>query len=85
MVRTVAGIVAADTTGESVPRIARLTRKVNNCTREKEESIPKYICRFVSRAQAYLNLVDAGADSEEIQNFAMTLLANEKVQVKGLS
>lgn len=79
LVRKVVDIVAADTPAESVRRIARLNREVNSCTRGNDESIPKYIGRFVSKAQTYLNLVDAGVDSAESQNFAMTLLANAKV------
>lgn len=79
LVKKVVEIVAADTPAESVRRIARLNRDANNCVRGNEESIPKYIGRFVSHAQAYLNMVDAGADSAESQNFAMTLLANAKI------
>lgn len=80
LVKKVVEIVAADTPAESVRKIARLNREVNGFTRMKDETIPKYICRFVSRAQTHLNPVDAGVESAESQNFAMKLLGNAKTQ-----
>lgn len=71
--------MAADTPAESVRSIETLNREVKSLTRGSEEYHPKYISRFVTKAQTYVNLVGAGVDRAESQNFALKLLTNAKI------
>lgn len=69
--RKLLDLFVADTPAESVRSISRINREVNSCIRGSDDSIQKYVRRFVSKDQAYLNIVDEGADSAESDKFAM--------------
>lgn len=55
---------------------------LSNCNREKDESIPRNIRTFTEHLQAYLNFVDAGVNSEEIQNVSIFYLVTKWFRLK---
>lgn len=78
-------LVAKNTPVEFASRSYVLYNKINVFVRNSGESISAYVSRFTAIAEKYLNLIQESEMSTESQNFAMTILSNEKISEQTFS
>lgn len=79
IIQPIISFVANDSTTNAIRLLSRLNKAASFVTHIPNDSVSEFTKRFISPAQAYLNLTSADCTSAESQNLAMTLQTNANI------